>query len=70
MRWSLPATKVVVANCSEIYLVLQNDLNLVKHVLVQQPDDENVPYIRYLTKKQKKKALSRYNTRSKGATPL
>jgi len=66
---SVPATHIVVANSNEICPVLQKDLNLVRHVPAQQPDDENVPFIQYLTKKQKK-ALSRYNTRSKGAPPL
>jgi len=42
---SVPATQIVVVNSSEICPVLQEDLNLVRHVLVQQPDDENVPFI-------------------------
>ena len=59
-------------NNNEIFLVLQKYLNLVRYILVQPPNAENVPFIQYLTKKEKKKkkkALSMYNTRSKGAPP-
>jgi len=66
---SILATQIVVANNNKICPVPQKDLNLVRHVLVQQSNDEIVPFIKYLTNKQKK-ALSMYNTRSKGAPPL
>jgi len=44
---SVPEIQIVGVNSSEICPVLQKDLNLVRHVLVQQPDDENVPFIQY-----------------------
>jgi len=32
---------------------LQNDVNLIRHLLVKETDDANVPFTIYLTKKQK-----------------
>jgi len=52
---SVPETQVVVGNSSEFCPILQKDLNLVRHILVQQTDDDNAPFIAYLTKKQRKK---------------
>ena len=70
---SILETQVVVGNSIEFCPVLQKNLNLVRHILVQQTDeddDDNATFITYLTKKQRKKLnRSAYNTWSKDDPP-
>jgi len=64
---SVPETQVVVGKSNDFCPILKNDLNLVRHILDQQNDDDNTPFLTYLSKKQKKNLnRSAYNTRSKG----
>jgi len=38
------------------FYLLVLDLNLVRHILIQQNDDDNTPFLTYLTKKQKEES--------------
>jgi len=53
---------------TQIFPVLQKDLDLLRYVLMKETDDPNVPFTPYLTKKQRKELNKEsYGTRSKGA---
>jgi len=47
---------------------LQKDLNLIRHLLVNETYDVNVIFTPSLTKKQKKLNIAAYNTRFNGET--